>query len=81
MVLAALATLVGASVASATGFGFALILSPAMFALLAPGEAVTTLLVLGLTLNLLILFGSGGRPQAVCWRAVGPMLAGSLPGL
>jgi uncharacterized membrane protein YfcA len=81
MVLAALATLVGASVASATGFGFALILSPAMFAILAPDEAVTTLLVLGLVLNLLMLFGSGGRPGAIRWRSVSPLLVAALPGL
>ena len=81
MVLAAVATLLGASVASATGFGFALILSPAMFALLEPDQAVTTLLVLGLALNLLMLFGAGGRPAAVRWRAVSPMLLAALPGL
>jgi len=81
MVLAAVATLVGASVASATGFGFALILSPAMFAALEPEEAVTTLLVLGLALNLLMLFGRGGRPDAIRWRAISPMLVAALPGL
>ena len=81
MVLAAVATLVGASVASATGFGFALILSPAMFAVLEPDEAVTTLLVLGLALNLLMLFGSGGQPGAIRWRAVSPMLVAAVPGL
>ena len=81
MVLAALATLVGASVASATGFGFALILSPAMFAVLEPEEAVTTLLVLGLVLNLLMLFGRGGRPGAIRWRAVWPLLLAAIPGL
>lgn len=81
MVLAAVATLVGASVASATGFGFALVLSPAMFAVLEPEEAVTTLLVLGLALNLLMLFGKGGHPGAIRWRAVSPMLLAALPGL
>ncbi len=81
MVLAAVATFVGASVASATGFGFALILSPAMFAVLEPDEAVTTLLVLGLALNLLMLFGSGGQPGAIRWRVVSPMLAAAVPGL
>lgn len=81
MVLAALATLVGASVASATGFGFALILSPAMFAVLEPEEAVTTLLVLGLVLNLLMLFGRGGRAGAIRWRAVSPLLVAAVPGL
>ena len=41
MVLAALAALVGAAVQSATGFGFALVLSPALFAVMEPAEAVT----------------------------------------
>ena len=81
MILAAAATLVGASVQSATGFGFALILSPAMLALLEPYEAVTALLVLGFALNLLLLFGEGGEPAAVRWRAVVPMLIAAMPGL
>lgn len=81
MILAAAATLIGASVQSATGFGFALILSPAILALLEPYEAVTALLVLGFALNLLLLFGAGGEPAAIRWRAVGPMLLAALPGL
>lgn len=81
MILAAAATLVGASVQSATGFGFALILSPAMLALLEPSEAVSALLVLGFALNVLLLFGDGGELRAVRWRAVAPMLIAALPGL
>lgn len=81
MILVAAATLVGASVQSATGFGFALILSPAILALLDPYEAVTALLVLGFALNLLLLFGEGGRREAIRWRAIGPMLVAALPGL
>jgi uncharacterized protein len=80
MLLAAAAALVGASVQSATGFGFALVLSPALFAVLDPAEAVTALLVLGLALNLLVLF-EGGRPEHVDWRPLAPMLAAALPGL
>jgi uncharacterized membrane protein YfcA len=80
MLLAAAAALVGASVQSATGFGFALVLSPALFAVLDPAEAVTALLVLGLALNLLVLF-EGGRPEHVDWRELAPMLAAALPGL
>jgi uncharacterized membrane protein YfcA len=72
MPLAAAAALVGASIQSATGFGFALVLSPALFAALDPAEAVTSLLVLGLALNLLVLFD---------WRALAPMLVAALPGL
>ena len=80
MVLAAAAALVGAFVQSATGFGFALVLSPALFAVLDPVEAVTSLLVVSLALNLLVLF-ERGRPEHVDWRALAPMLAAALPGL
>jgi uncharacterized membrane protein YfcA len=78
--LAAAAALAGAFVQSATGFGFALVLSPALFAVLDPVEAVTALLVLGLALNLLVLF-EGGRPEHVDWRALAPVLLAALPGL
>jgi uncharacterized protein len=80
MLLAALAALAGAAVQSATGFGFALVLGPALFAVMDPVEAVTALLVLGLALNLLVLF-EGGRPRHVDWRALTPMLLAALPGL
>jgi uncharacterized membrane protein YfcA len=80
MALAAVAAFAGAAVQSATGFGFALVLSPALFAVMDPVEAVTTLLVLGLALNLLVLF-EGGRPEHVDWRALAPMLVAALPGL
>jgi uncharacterized protein len=78
--LAAAATLAGATVQSATGFGFALLASPALFAVLSPYEAVTALIVLGLVLNLLVLLGSG-RPGPARWRTLGPMLAAALPGV
>jgi uncharacterized membrane protein YfcA len=80
MALAALAALAGAAVQSATGFGFALVLSPALFAVMDPVEAVTALLALGLALNLLVLF-EGGRPEHVDWRALAPMLLAAVPGL
>jgi uncharacterized protein len=80
MPLAAAAALVGASLQSATGFGFALVLSPALFAAVDPVEAVTSLLVLGLALNVLVLF-ERGRPEHVDWRALAPMLVAALPGL
>jgi uncharacterized protein len=80
MLLAAAACFAGASIQSATGFGFALLLSPALFAVVDPEQAVSALLVLGLVLNLLMLFG-GGRPGPVLWGALGPMLGGALPGL
>jgi uncharacterized protein len=80
MALAAVAAFAGAAVQSATGFGFALVLSPALFAVMDPVEAVTTLLALGLALNLLVLF-EGGPPEHVDWRALAPMLVAALPGL
>jgi uncharacterized membrane protein YfcA len=80
MALAAVAAFVGAAVQSATGFGFALVLSPALFAAMEPVEAVSALLVLGLVLNVLVLF-EGGRPEHVDWRALAPMLLAALPGL
>jgi uncharacterized protein len=80
MALAALAAFAGAFVQSATGFGFALVLSPALFAVLEPVEAVTALLVLGLALNLLVLF-ERGRPEHVDWAGLAPMLAAAVPGL
>jgi uncharacterized protein len=80
MLLAAIAALVGAAVQSSTGFGFALVLSPALFAVLRPAEAVTSLLILGLALNLLVLFDRG-RSEHVDWRRLAPMLAAALPGL
>jgi uncharacterized protein len=80
MALAAIAALAGAVVQSATGFGFALVLSPALFAAMEPVEAVTALLALGLALNVLVLF-ERGRPEHVDWRALAPMLLAALPGL
>jgi uncharacterized membrane protein YfcA len=80
MALAAVAAFAGAAVQSATGFGFALVLSPALFAVMDPVEAVTALLVLGLALNVLVLF-EGGRPEHVDWRALAPMLVAAVPGL
>ena len=80
MALAAAAAFAGAFVQSTTGFGFALVLSPALFAVMDPVEAVLALLVLGLALSLLVLF-ERGRPDHVDWRALAPMLLAALPGL
>jgi uncharacterized protein len=80
MALAAVAALTGAFVQSTTGFGFALVLSPALFAVMDPVDAVMALLVLGLALSLLVLF-ERGRPEHVDWRSLAPMLLAALPGL
>ena len=55
MLLAVLAAFAGAFVQSATGMGFALVLSPALFAVMDPEEAVTAVLILGAALCLLVL--------------------------
>jgi uncharacterized protein len=78
MALAAAAALAGATVQSATGFGFALIASPALFAAMSPYEAVSALLLTGFLLNVLVL---ADRKGEVRWRAIAPMLAFGLPGL
>jgi uncharacterized protein len=78
MVLAAIAALAGASIQAATGFGFALVLSPALFAVLDPTEAVATLLALGLALSLFVLIEDRGHAD---WRRLAPMLLAALPGL
>jgi uncharacterized protein len=80
MALAAVAALTGAFVQSTTGFGFALVLSPALFAVMDPVDAVMALLALGLALSLLVLF-ERGRPEHVDWRSLAPMLLAALPGL
>jgi uncharacterized membrane protein YfcA len=77
--LLAAVALVAAVVQASTGLGFALILSPAVFALLEPESAVVAITVLGLALNGLVLFGERRRPL-VAWREVGPILVASVPG-
>jgi uncharacterized membrane protein YfcA len=72
VLLAAAATLAGAAVQSATGFGFALVASPALFAVLDPYEAVTAIAALGVALNVLVL--ADGGPGPVLWRGLVPLL-------
>jgi uncharacterized membrane protein YfcA len=79
VLLAAAATLAGAAVQSATGFGFALVASPALFAVLDPYEAVTAIAALGVALNVLVL--ADGGPGPVLWRGLVPLLLAAVPGL
>lgn len=79
-VVVALAVLVGAAVQSATGFGFALIAGPALFAVLEPAEAVTALLVVGVVLNLLVVAGRGAG-GSVRWPDVARVVVAAVPGL
>jgi uncharacterized membrane protein YfcA len=70
---------VAAIVQAATGLGFALVLGPAVFALLEPESAIVAITVLGLALNGLVLFAERRRPR-VTWSEVGPILAAAVPG-
>lgn len=64
---------------ASTGLGFALVLGPAVFALLEPESAILAITVLGLALNGLVLFAERRRPR-VAWSEVGPILAAAVPG-
>lgn len=78
--LAALAVFLGAALQSATGFGFALVSAPLLFALLGPQQAVTAGVLVALVPNALTLLGERRRPQ-VLGRDVLALLLWSLPGL
>jgi uncharacterized membrane protein YfcA len=80
VVLVAVATIAGSTLQSATSFGFALVLGPAVFAVFEPAEALTTLLVLGAVLNLLMLF-TEGRSRAIRGDRLIALLPWALPGL
>jgi uncharacterized membrane protein YfcA len=77
MVLAALAAFAGAAVQSASGMGFALVLSPALFAVMDPEEAVTAVLLLGAALCVLVLIES----RRVATYGLGRLLVPAVPGL
>src|SRR5205085_840073 len=77
---AALALFVGAALQSATGFGFALVSAPVLFALLGPREAVTAGVVVAILLNSLTLATERRRPEVLVRDAVA-LVAWSLPGI
>jgi uncharacterized membrane protein YfcA len=77
--LVGLAVLAAACVQATTGLGFALVLSPVVFAVLSPAGAIVTVTGLGLVLNLLVLLGERRRPR-VAWREVVPILVAVAPG-
>ena len=81
MTLAAVvvSVLVGAVLQSATGFGFALVTAPVLFAVFTPGEALTLLALMAGTLSALVLF-SEGRDVDV-HADVGPLVAWGVPGM
>ena len=77
MLLAAVAAFAGAFVQSASGMGFALVLSPVLFAVMDPEDAVTAVLILGAVLCALVLFES----RQVGTYALGRLLVPAVPGL
>jgi uncharacterized protein len=77
MLLAALAAFAGAAVQSASGLGFALVLSPALFAVMDPAEAVTAVLLLGAALCALVLVES----HRVATHGLARLLVPAVPGL
>jgi uncharacterized protein len=81
MVLAALAAFAGAAVQSASGLGFALFLSPALFAVMDPEEAVTAVLLLGAALCALVLIESHRVATHGLWRLLVPAAPGLAAGL
>lgn len=79
LALLAATALVAAVVQAATGLGFALVLGPAVFALLEPEAAIVAITLLGFALNGLVLFGERRRPM-VAWDEIRPILAAAVPG-
>jgi uncharacterized membrane protein YfcA len=78
-VLAAAGVAAGAALQSATGFGFALIAAPLLFAAVGPAEAVGTLTVVGFVTNLMTLATEGRRPRPHP-REVALLLGWAVPG-
>ncbi len=74
------ALLIAATIQSATGFGFALVAGPALYAVTTPTSAVALVLVVGQVVNVLVLFGERRRP-IIDWTAVRPALTAAIPGL
>lgn len=75
-----IATLVGVSVQSTVGFGYAFFLAPALFFAGSAAQAVVLLLALGVLVNLLMLYGEKRVPGGLR-PIVTPMVLWSLPGL
>ena len=78
--LVALGVIVGATLQSAMGFGFALVAGPAVFAVAEPAEAITILIALGTVLNLLIMLAER-RPSEILRAEVIRVLAWAAPGV
>jgi uncharacterized membrane protein YfcA len=79
LVFVAAALLVATALQAATGFGFALLAGPAVFVALPPARGVALLLILGLAINVLVLYGERRRPDVD--PEVRVALLAALPGL
>ena len=79
-IAAGLAVLAGAALQSATGFGFALVSAPLLFAATEPAQAVVLLILLGLLVNLMTLGTEGRRPQPLVRESL-TMIAWAVPGV
>jgi uncharacterized membrane protein YfcA len=79
-VAAAAAVLAGGVLQSATGFGFAMLTSPLLLALIGPRQTVTTSCILGLLVSGILLAGEGRRPS-VAGRDAALLVVFSIPGL
>ena len=79
LVLVAAGTLLAACVQATGGIGFALILTPILFAVLPSVGAIVVATGLGLLLNALVLFAEHRRPT-VAWKEVAPILVAAAPG-
>ncbi len=78
--LLVVAVVVGISVQAAIGFGFAFFVAPAAFAAFPPEQAVTLVLLLGIAINCLVLWGEG-RAVSIAGREVAILLAAAVPGM
>jgi uncharacterized membrane protein YfcA len=79
LVAAGAAVVAGAALQSATGFGFALVAAPLLFAALGPEEAIGTLIALGAVVGVLTLATEGRRPRPLV-RPAAVLLAWAVPG-
>jgi uncharacterized membrane protein YfcA len=79
-IAAGVAVLAGAALQSATGFGFALVSAPLLFAAAEPEQAVGLLILLGLIVNGMTLGTEGRRPQPLVRDSV-VIVATGIPGV
>jgi uncharacterized membrane protein YfcA len=80
LAIATIGLLIASAVQAATGFGFALVAGPVLYAVAPPSAAVALVLLLGEVVNILILFAEQRRPE-IEWAAIRPCLAAAIPGL